>query len=88
VSGRTSAFDPDAREGDAFVSSSEDALSTHELRGETMVINMGPQHPSTHGVLRLLLELDGETLVSRRPIVGTSTPDREEHRVPPWQGRS
>src|SRR5581483_8453185 len=41
-----------------------------ELRQETMVINMGPQHPSTHGVLRLLLELDGENVVSCRPIVG------------------
>jgi len=29
---------------------------------ETMIINMGPQHPSTHGVLRLMLELDGETV--------------------------
>jgi NADH-quinone oxidoreductase subunit D len=35
-----------------------------------MIVNMGPQHPSTHGVLRLLLELDGETVVSCRPIVG------------------
>ena len=35
-----------------------------------MVINMGPQHPSTHGVLRLLLELDGETIVTCRPIIG------------------
>ena len=35
-----------------------------------MIINMGPQHPSTHGVLRLLLELDGETVVSCEPIVG------------------
>src|SRR5207237_5715432 len=30
---------------------------------ETMIINMGPQHPSTHGVLRLMLELDGETVL-------------------------
>jgi NADH-quinone oxidoreductase subunit D len=37
---------------------------------ETMVINMGPQHPSTHGVLRLVLELDGENVVSCRPVVG------------------
>jgi NADH-quinone oxidoreductase subunit D len=37
---------------------------------ETMVINMGPQHPSTHGVLRLVLELDGETVVNCRPVVG------------------
>ena len=35
-----------------------------------MIINMGPQHPSTHGVLRLLLELDGETVIRCRPIVG------------------
>src|SRR3990172_3986739 len=41
-----------------------------DLRQETMVINMGPQHPSTHGVLRLLLELDGEDVVSCKPIVG------------------
>jgi NADH-quinone oxidoreductase subunit D len=47
-----------------------DKLSTEELRQETMVINMGPQHPSTHGVLRLLLELDGETVVRCEPIVG------------------
>jgi NADH-quinone oxidoreductase subunit D len=44
--------------------------SDDELRQETMIINMGPQHPSTHGVLRLLLELDGETVVSCTPIVG------------------
>ena len=47
-----------------------DPLSTEELRQETMIINMGPQHPSTHGVLRLLLELDGETVVRCEPIVG------------------
>jgi NADH-quinone oxidoreductase subunit D len=35
-----------------------------------MVINMGPQHPSTHGVLRLILEIDGETVVRIRPDVG------------------
>jgi len=40
------------------------------LRDETMVINMGPQHPSTHGVLRLVLELDGEVVVSAKPVVG------------------
>jgi NADH-quinone oxidoreductase subunit D len=37
---------------------------------ETMIINMGPQHPSTHGVLRLVLELDGETVVSCVPVIG------------------
>jgi NADH-quinone oxidoreductase subunit D len=43
---------------------------TGEIRQETMIVNMGPQHPSTHGVLRLLLELDGETVISCRPIIG------------------
>ncbi len=37
---------------------------------QTMVINMGPQHPSTHGVLRLVLEIDGETVVSMAPDIG------------------
>ena len=41
-----------------------------ELRSETMTVNMGPQHPSTHGVLRLVLELDGETIVSADPTIG------------------
>jgi NADH-quinone oxidoreductase subunit D len=36
----------------------------------TMIINMGPQHPSTHGVLRLLLEIDGETVVRMMPDIG------------------
>src|SRR5260370_26401153 len=37
---------------------------------KTMVLNMGPQHPSTHGVLRILLELDGETVVKAIPDLG------------------
>jgi NADH-quinone oxidoreductase subunit D len=41
-----------------------------EIRTETMTVNMGPQHPSTHGVLRLVLELDGETVVSASPTIG------------------
>src|SRR6266550_6645412 len=40
------------------------------LREETMIINMGPQHPSTHGVLRMVLELDGEYVISARPVLG------------------
>src|SRR5205809_8015795 len=35
-----------------------------------MTLNMGPQHPSTHGVLRVALELDGETVVRAKPIIG------------------
>ena len=37
---------------------------------ETTIINMGPQHPSTHGVLRLMLELDGETVLRTKPVIG------------------
>ncbi len=37
---------------------------------ETMIINMGPSHPSTHGVLRIMLELDGETVLRSKPVIG------------------
>ncbi len=37
---------------------------------ERLVVNMGPQHPSTHGVLRLILTLDGETVTELRPVIG------------------
>src|SRR6202049_1831294 len=37
---------------------------------ETMVLNMGPQHPSTHSVLRVVLELNGERVVKARPVIG------------------
>jgi NADH-quinone oxidoreductase subunit D len=40
------------------------------VEDQTMVINMGPQHPSTHGVLRLMLELQGETVLRCKPIIG------------------
>lgn len=40
------------------------------MRNETMTLNMGPQHPSTHGVLRVALELDGETIVKAKPMIG------------------
>ncbi|NLE50500.1 MAG: NADH-quinone oxidoreductase subunit D [Chloroflexi bacterium] len=45
-------------------------VSDRAFAGETMVLNMGPQHPSTHGVLRVLLELDGEEIVNCAPDVG------------------
>jgi NADH-quinone oxidoreductase subunit D len=41
-----------------------------DIRTETLTVNMGPQHPSTHGVLRLVLELDGETVLSVAPTIG------------------
>jgi len=45
-------------------------VSDRAIQGETVLLNMGPQHPSTHGVLRLLLELDGEEVVNCVPDVG------------------
>ncbi len=41
-----------------------------DLLGEKMVINMGPSHPATHGVLRLVLEMDGEIITKATPDVG------------------
>jgi len=41
-----------------------------ETAEERLVVNMGPQHPSTHGVLRLILTLDGETVTELRPVIG------------------
>lgn len=45
-------------------------VSNRAIEGETVLLNMGPQHPSTHGVLRLLLELDGEIVVNCIPDIG------------------
>src|SRR5918994_400424 len=46
------------------------AGSTDPIAEERLVVNMGPQHPSTHGVLRLVLELEGEMVVEARTVVG------------------
>ena len=45
-------------------------VSDQVAEGDTVLLNMGPQHPSTHGVLRLLLELDGEIVVNCVPDIG------------------
>jgi NADH-quinone oxidoreductase subunit D len=45
-------------------------VSSRAIEGETMLLNMGPQHPATHGVLRLLLELDGEIVINCIPDIG------------------
>jgi len=71
--GSTTEIPPEAEAGD-------------EIRQETMIINMGPQHPSTHGVLRLLLELDGEQVISCQPVIGylhTGIEKNTEYRT--WQ---
>ena len=41
-----------------------------EMRKETITLNMGPQHPSTHGVLRVMLEMDGEVITKTTPVLG------------------
>ena len=53
--------------GGDWDSIADEAFSLHE---ERIVVNMGPQHPSTHGVLRLILELDGETVTEARAGIG------------------
>jgi NADH-quinone oxidoreductase subunit D len=47
-----------------------DDIDLEQTDDETMIINMGPQHPSTHGVLRLMIELDGETVLRTKPVIG------------------
>ena len=46
------------------------ADQAEEQGEERLIVNMGPQHPSTHGVLRLILTLDGETVTELRPVIG------------------
>src|SRR5512137_993940 len=45
-------------------------MERRRMARETMTLNMGPQHPATHGVLRIELDLDGETVIEARPIIG------------------
>jgi NADH-quinone oxidoreductase subunit D len=74
----TSAGQADAAEGRVYNVSGQDwdefAAAVDEAGDRTgeerIVVNMGPQHPSTHGVLRLVLTLDGETVTELRPVVG------------------
>jgi len=72
------ASDAEAAEGRVYTVSGEDwdeiVAAANEAgdfeSGERIVVNMGPQHPSTHGVLRLVLTLEGETVVEVRPAIG------------------
>jgi len=50
--------------------SEESVLNNDGTRTETMMLNMGPQHPATHGVLRIVLHLDGEMVVKAVPYIG------------------
>src|SRR6185436_11773584 len=59
-----------AQLGEVSIDDSNPLVSERALTGETLLLNMGPQHPSTHGVLRVLLELDGETVLNAIPDIG------------------
>ena len=60
--------DIEFRDTAARSASAADELS--DVQGEKMVLNMGPSHPATHGVLRLKLEMDGEIITKAEPDVG------------------
>ena len=69
----------DLQERAAFTSASDawmlrgggiDIVTEGSLRTEEMILNIGPQHPSTHGVLRVVLELDGEMIIRAEPVIG------------------
>ncbi|MGH3441792.1 MAG: NADH-quinone oxidoreductase subunit D [Nitriliruptorales bacterium] len=62
---------PDGYESDEIWVSGADWESVEDAVAEgRLVLNMGPQHPSTHGVLRLVVELEGETVLSVQPVIG------------------
>jgi len=64
--------EPGARAADIVspVTASTPAEMLDDVQGEKMVLNMGPSHPSTHGVLRIILELDGEIITKASPDIG------------------
>jgi NADH-quinone oxidoreductase subunit D len=68
------AIDPnprsDASGSEVYVDGADWETVVDAVGDETLTVNMGPQHPSTHGVLRLVLELDGETVNRVKPIIG------------------
>ncbi|MGY6502671.1 MAG: NADH-quinone oxidoreductase subunit D [Acidimicrobiales bacterium] len=70
---RTAAIDHLLAEG-AYLRMSETAVREYEDAGggseDSMILNMGPQHPSTHGVLRLMVELRGEVVQRTKPVIG------------------
>jgi NADH-quinone oxidoreductase subunit D len=83
VAGRATGFATlppmDVRERAAYTALSDawmlrgggiEIVSEGKLRTEEMILNIGPQHPSTHGVLRVVLELDGERIIRAEPVIG------------------
>ncbi len=69
-------FDPDTwvPDGDAVLYASLNRFAgsndADDLRTDTVVVNLGPQHPSTHGVFRVVVALDGETILALKPVMG------------------
>jgi NADH-quinone oxidoreductase subunit D len=57
-------------EQDVVAAMTTTTIETPAGPAHPMVLNMGPQHPSTHGVLRVILELDGETVLKAKPVIG------------------
>ncbi|MEX0952299.1 MAG: NADH-quinone oxidoreductase subunit D [Nitriliruptoraceae bacterium] len=55
---------------DVFVEGADWEEVVDAVGSDRLTVNMGPQHPSTHGVLRLVLELDGETVTDLKPVIG------------------
>ena len=68
LQGRINATDPE----EALYTSLKKSISLEEegLETEQIIVNMGPQHPSTHGVFRAVVTLDGETVTSLKPVMG------------------
>ncbi len=68
------AHDEAAAEGKVYTANGQDwdelVASISEASDQHLIVNMGPQHPSTHGVLRLVLTLDGETVTEARTVIG------------------
>src|SRR6266702_3795087 len=62
--------DPAAKAAAAAVQPPRPAEEPQDIHGEKMVLNMGPSHPATHGVLRIVLELDGEMTTTATPDIG------------------
>jgi NADH-quinone oxidoreductase subunit D len=68
------------------ITAPESTAAAEKRQRRLMTLNMGPQHPSTHGVLRILLELDGETIVTAKPELGyLHTGIEKEMEVKTWQ---
>ncbi len=62
----------------AASANTETTETAEEIKSQEMLLNMGPQHPSTHGVLRLVLTLEGETIVDCTPVIGYLHRDMEK----------